>query len=129
MISNFAFGKSHRLLKADDFKAVFDQTSFKVHQPNLLFFVKKSELNDSRLGLAITKKKVKRANERNRLKRLVRENFRLFQHDFLMPVDVVVIVKQDIKLVSNMVLHEQIEAGFLQINIQLQKRFMSLNNV
>ena len=46
-----------------------------------------------------------------------------------MPVDVVVIVKQDIKLVSNMVLHEQIEAGFLQINIQLQKRFMSLNNV
>ena len=59
----------------------------------------------------------------------MRENFRLFQHDFLMPVDVVVIVKQDIKLVSNMVLHEQIEAGFLQINIQLQKRFMSLNNV
>ena len=44
----------------------------------------------ARLGLAVAKKQVRRANRRNRLKRLVRESFRENQHR-LAGVDLVVI--------------------------------------
>lgn len=121
---HFYFSKSQRLLKAIDFKIVFDNPSFKVHQTNLLFFVKMHEpmsefsgtMEDScRLGLAITKKKIKRANERNRLKRLIREQFRLHQYQFNYIFDVVVIVKVGTQSLSNQELFRQIDAGFQQI--------------
>lgn len=121
---HFYFSKSQRLLKAIDFKAVFDNPSFKVHQTNLLFFVKMYEpmselsgnMEDScRLGLAITKKKIKRANERNRLKRLIREQFRLHQYQFNHIFDVVVIVKVGTQSLSNQELFRQIDIGFQQI--------------
>lgn len=120
----FCFGKTQRLLNANDFKVVFDNPSFKVHQANILFFVKMREpikvLSDfpevdCRLGLAITKKKIKRANERNRLKRLVREQFRLCQHDFGYVCDVVVIVKIGTQSLTNAELLAQIQAGFEQV--------------
>ena len=44
-----------------------------------------------RLGLAIAKKKVPLASNRNRIKRLIREQFRLNQASFP-PVDVIVMV-------------------------------------
>lgn len=121
---HFYFSKSQRLLKAIDFKTVFDNPSFKVHQTNLLFFVKMHEpmselsgtMEDScRLGLAITKKKIKRANERNRLKRLIREQFRLHQYQFNHIFDVVVIVKVGTQSLSNQEIFRQIDAGFQQI--------------
>lgn len=129
--SVFEFDKSQRLLASADFKPVFDTPSFKVHQPNILFFVKMQEQNPTkpcRLGLAITKKKLKRANQRNRLKRLVREYFRLNQADFVaknMCFDVVLIVKISTQDLPNEVLNTQIQAGFQQI-IHKAQRFSSV---
>lgn len=122
----YHFNKSQRLLSADCFKTVFDNPSFKVHQTNILFFVKMKEplsvetgVSNSqlycRLGLAITKKKIKHANQRNRLKRLIREHFRLYQHDFNYVYDVVVIVKVGTESLTNEELSIQINTGFKQI--------------
>lgn len=47
----------------------------------------------SRIGLTVAKKNVKRAHERNRIKRLTRESFRLRQHE-LPPMDFVVVAKR-----------------------------------
>ena len=76
----FKFDKSQRLLTPKDFKAMSGRHTktgenqsqpvvmFKIHQPNLLFFVKvvladtQRQAAVNRLGLAITKKKVKRAH-------------------------------------------------------------------
>ncbi|MEO8747836.1 MAG: ribonuclease P protein component [Rhodanobacter sp.] len=52
-----------------------------------------NELGYARLGLAISKQVSKRAVERNRLKRLVRESFRGVRHD-LPPVDLVVMARE-----------------------------------
>lgn len=122
----YHFNKSQRLLSADCFKTVFDNPSFKVHQTNILFFVKMKEplsvetgVSNSqlycRLGLAITKKKIKHANQRNRLKRLIREHFRLYQHDFSCACDVVLIVKVNTQSLTNEELAIQISRGFEQV--------------
>ena len=54
----------------------------------------------ARLGLAITKKKTKRAVDRNRLKRLIRESFRMHQH-LLAGLDLVVMNQRRGAMASN----------------------------
>jgi ribonuclease P protein component len=55
------------------------------HRPNLL--------GHARLGLAISKRVSKRAVERNRIKRLVRESFRRVR-DRLPPIDLMVMARE-----------------------------------
>lgn len=86
------FEKKHRLLVPADFQAVFNQPIKKVHSEHLLAFVATGAGSTARLGLAITKKKLKRAVDRNRIKRLIRESFRHNYADINL-VDIVVIVK------------------------------------
>ncbi|MBE9590595.1 ribonuclease P protein component [Moraxella sp. K127] len=92
----FCFTKAQRLLSPNDFKRVFDNPIKKIHSEHLLLFVQTGmpEQTHARLGLAITKKKVKLAVMRNRLKRLTREYFR-HTAPTLGAVDVVLIVKKN----------------------------------
>lgn len=86
------FKKQHRLLGPNDFKSVFTTPIKKIHTTHLLAFVAKGATDEPRLGLAITKKKLKHAVVRNRIKRLTREAFRQNREN-LTAIDVVVIVK------------------------------------
>lgn len=52
-----------------------------------------NDLGGARLGLAISKRVSKRAVERNRIKRLVRESFRRVRHQ-LPPVDLMVMARE-----------------------------------
>jgi ribonuclease P protein component len=52
---------------------------------------------DARLGTAVAKKILRRAVDRNRVKRLIRESFRLRQHD-LAGLDLVVMCARGIDL-------------------------------
>ena len=135
----FKFDKSQRLLTPKDFKAMSgrhtetgeDQSQhvvvFKIHQPNLLFFVKvvladtQKQAAVNRLGLAITKKKVKRAHERNRIKRLTREHFRLHQHQLNAQVDILLTIKQFSDDMPNEVIVQQLAMGFNLINDKIRK--------
>lgn len=93
MSDSQTFCKTDRLLKSQEFTNVFNNTSKKIHSEHLLIFLMKKEQSNARLGLAITKKKIKNAVERNRLKRLTREFFRTNKHR-IFGVDVVLIVKR-----------------------------------
>lgn len=120
------FTKQQRLLVPADFKQVFDNISFKIHQSHLMCFVRTrpqsilSEQTESRIGLAITKKKVKRAHDRNRIKRLTREYFRLHQHQLIVPVDVVLTIKQSPESLSNADIYQQLKMAFEMINRKLK---------
>lgn len=84
--------KQQRLLKPDEFKRVFDNPIKKIHSAHFMLFVQSGQ-TVPRLGLAITKKKLKLAVMRNHLKRLTREHFRQ-SAPHLSAIDVVLIVKQ-----------------------------------
>lgn len=87
---NCTFPKSSRLLTAKAFTPVFDKPIKKLHSPHFLLFVGTGQ-DTARLGLAITKKKLKNASDRNLIKRYSREAFR---QELLPCVDCVLIVKQ-----------------------------------
>ena len=72
--------KHAKLLKAAEFDRVFDKS---VRSSDRYFTVlaRPNEHKHPRLGMAISKRRVRLAVGRNRLKRLVRENFRLTQQD------------------------------------------------
>lgn len=91
-VSDVCFQKKDRLLTPVQFQAVFDAPIKKIHGEHLLLFIAQGEALP-RLGLAITKKKLKNATDRNRLKRLTREQFRLNKSG-LADVDLVLIVKK-----------------------------------
>ncbi len=73
------FSRELRLLTPIQFKNVFEQP-FRASTPEITILARKNNLEHPRLGLTVAKKHLKRAHERNRIKRLVRESFRLSQH-------------------------------------------------
>ena len=72
------------------------------------------------LGLAIAKKRVKLAVQRNRIKRQIRESFRLNQHN-LPHIDMVVMVKSGTDKLENKEINQQLEKIWRKI-IQRHKK-------
>ncbi|MBA1203850.1 ribonuclease P protein component [Pseudomonas capeferrum] len=99
------FSRDKRLLTPRHFKAVFDSPTGKVPGKNLLILARENGLDHPRLGLVIGKKSVKLAVQRNRLKRLMRDSFRLHQH-LLTGWDIVVVARKGLGDVENPELHQ-----------------------
>lgn len=98
------FSRELRLVTPKLFNNVFDQP-IKASSPNLTILAKSNNLNHPRLGLVIPKKVLKLAVWRNRVKRVIKNNFRLNQNN-IAPLDYVVIAKGNINDLSNKELDE-----------------------
>ena len=82
----FKFGRASRLVRKSEFSAVFGGRNTRVSDRyfTILAIEKTDQSTDAggdksseaRLGLAISKKRAKRAVDRNRIKRVIRESFR-----------------------------------------------------
>ncbi|MBX2824644.1 MAG: ribonuclease P protein component [Gammaproteobacteria bacterium] len=70
------FPRQRRLLAAGDYSRVFSN-NVRVTNRHWTILAGAGQGVQARLGLAIAKKRAKRAVDRNRLKRVVRESFRL----------------------------------------------------
>lgn len=70
------FERSARLLRPQEFKRVFEQPQ-RLSSRNLMVYARANGIGYARLGLAISKKAVPRAVDRNRIKRIARASFRL----------------------------------------------------
>ncbi|MDR1492743.1 MAG: ribonuclease P protein component [Planctomycetaceae bacterium] len=90
--SNFRFPKKMHLRKRADFDRVFARKR-SAGDRMLVIYCCGGEENYSRLGLVVSRK-IGKAHFRNRWKRLIREAFRLEQHLFSAPVDLVVLPRQ-----------------------------------
>ena len=92
-MSSYAFPKALRLLKSADFQAVFANAPFRASHQHLLILSRANGLGHARLGLIIAKKNIRLAVNRNRVKRLIRESFRMHQQQ-LQDLDVIVLARR-----------------------------------
>lgn len=75
------FEKKFRLLSASDFSDLkVDSLSFK--KPSVIIYFKKNSFNLTRIGISVPKR-LGKAHDRNRLKRLIREFYRQSPYRFL----------------------------------------------
>jgi ribonuclease P protein component len=87
----YAYSSKHRLQHALQFQAVYAAKVRESRGP-LTVFALPNDLGHPRLGLSVGRK-VGIAPRRNRVKRLLREAFRLMQHDLPRGYDVVINVR------------------------------------
>lgn len=113
-MSNIGFPKSVRLLKATEFKRVFDHTELRSSSPQLLLLAAANEDNHARLGFVIAKKQIKHAVDRNRVKRIVRESFRHHQEQ-LPSVDFVVLGRAGLAELDNSQIRAMIDALWFRL--------------
>lgn len=113
-ISEGAFPRAFRLLKPDDYRRVFSDNRRSADRYFLLL-ARPNGLDHGRLGLAISKKKTRRAVDRNRLKRLVRESFRTHRNQ-LAGLDIVVINRTGRLLVDNQVYFDSLASHWRRLS-------------
>ena len=87
----YTFPRTRRIRSRDEFSAVFD-AGIKSAKGPLLVFARPNGADQPRLGMSVSRK-VGTAPRRNRIKRMLRESFRLMQHDLPAGYDFVVVVR------------------------------------
>jgi len=103
----FKLPRDLKLLTAENYQDVFSKAE-RFGNYSFTVLARPNDLNHPRLGLAISKKCAKRAVDRNRIKRLFRESFRLNQHK-LPSVDIIAMCKPSAIKLTNHEMHEQID--------------------
>ncbi len=119
-MSSQGFPRQLRLLTAGDYRRVFDTAAFKVHGKGLMALASPNDLGHPRLGLIFSKKNVRRAVDRNRLKRLARDSIRLRQHR-LPPVDIVLLARRGVHELDNATVHRQLHGMWKRLEREASK--------
>ena len=103
-----------RLRTAGDYQRVFGGS----HESSgraLTVLARQSGRESARLGLAIPRKQIRAAVERNRIKRLIRESFRRNQ-ELLRGLDVVVIGRSDLAAKNTQAVFRCLERHWQQLS-------------
>ena len=102
------FPKTKRILKRDEFKF-----RGKIFTTSLCKFVfKENSHPSSRLGLIVTKRYSKSAVKRNRIKRIIREEFRISSILKSENLDIVAIVSRKINLLSELEINKLVKSNW-----------------
>lgn len=109
----FSFDKAHRLLAKREYDHVFEKSQ-KINSETFVVLYRLNAVGHARLGLALSKKKISKAHDRNRVKRIIREAFR---KTLLPPVDIIFLAKKGTGTCSKMATYEDVS----KIWEQLQK--------
>lgn len=85
----YSFDKTRRLLTKSDYDFVFAQAK-RITSPEFIVLYRDNTIGFARVGLALSRKAIAKAHDRNRIKRVVRETFRMQQ---LRAVDIVILAR------------------------------------
>ncbi|MDH5765666.1 MAG: ribonuclease P protein component [Gammaproteobacteria bacterium] len=119
MVNGARFSKRVRLLKPAEYSRVFKE-AIRSSDRLLTILAASNDLGYPRLGMAISRKSASRAVDRNRIKRLVRESFRLNQSK-LPAADFVVMAKPITKTVDNQAIFDSLAQHWHRLAKQCAK--------
>ena len=105
-VSDYSFTYRERLQSASQFQRVFDQAK-KSSSEVFIFLSRENTIGHARLGIVIAKRNVKRSVDRNLVRRIIKESFRLNKTQ-LPASDYIVIVKRPIEIVQREKLRQQL---------------------
>jgi ribonuclease P protein component len=118
-VKSNTFPRELRLVTPSQFSRVFDHP-VKAVSDHITILAKFNDLDNPRIGLTIAKKKEKTAVGRNRIKRIIRDSFRLNQHN-LPNIDIVVIARNQIGEADNKHLHKQLNKLWKKIALRCEQ--------
>lgn len=113
-MNEFSYPRQLRLLTGGDFKQVFSRARIKVSEQHLLILACPNGLDHSRIGFVISKKNIRLAVNRNRVRRIIRESFRLNQHR-LPNVDIVILARKGLGDIENPEVHKLIDRSWSRL--------------
>ncbi len=93
----FCFTKIRRLLCKKDYDYVFKKST-KAVTVGFIVLYRPNDLGVARLGLALSKKHIAKACQRNRIKRLLRESFR---QQSLPAMDIIFLARSGVAKIDN----------------------------
>lgn len=115
--AGFRFTKNQRLLHQTLFAAIFADAPIRASHPNFVVLARPNELGHARLGLVVPKKHVRKAHQRNCIKRIARESFRKDQHK-LPAIDAIVLARRGAEIVPK----QQLTSIFTGLWKRISKR-------
>jgi ribonuclease P protein component len=83
--------KSEALKKNEDFREIY-RTGKSFANKYLIMYVKRNETDNNRIGISVSKK-VGNSVIRHRIKRLIRESYRLSEDSFISGLDIVIVAR------------------------------------
>lgn len=123
-MADAGFPKQSRLLSSRDFSPVFDKPDQRLSSRYLLVLARTSDNEQARIGLVVGKRHIRRAVSRNRIKRVLRESFRVMKNDFA-TIDIVFLVRGPLDKLSS----GEIRAESERLLIQLAKRLATASKL
>ena len=104
------FSKDARIRKKREYSTIYQQ-GVRNDSRNFIIITCRNQSGLSRLGITVSKK-VGNAVRRNRIKRLLREFFRLHKTQFSPSQDIVIIAKKDIPILTYQDVCKELESLF-----------------
>lgn len=112
--ASYRFSKRQRLLDAAGYQNVFSDPPFRASHRHCLILAKPNALPYDRLGLIVAKKHVRLAVHRNRIKRLIRENFRCRPRN-VYGIDAIVLARKGLGELDSAVITQIVNQQWLRI--------------
>lgn len=104
----------NRLTEKKDFSEVFDQPNCKYSTAELLVLARSTDIPVARLGVVVPKKNIRKAVARNRIKRVIRESFRLHKNQ-LENWDIVVLALKSADKATNQGLFDRLVKAWAKL--------------
>jgi len=127
-VDDYGFSKNSRLLTAADFKAVFSNAQFRISCRHFLVLAICSDRLNPKVGLVIAKKHVSLAVQRNRIKRLIRDSFRLHR-ELLSNLELVVLARKDADKLDNEQITKTLSGLWQELTTKQKRKELSTSSV
>ncbi len=109
----YPFSRKLRIRAESDFKESY-RLAKRWKSRNITFFTRMTDRGCPRLGISISRRQIKLAVDRNRVKRLIRESFRLRQSE-LNSLDIVAVAYKGADLATNEQLYHQLNELWVKL--------------